>query len=83
MGKYSLIETGAFELECSYDPKTYHPQQFFINGVLVTQEDLIDDFAWDYDVEHVRREIRDFEIDNAGYDEPLTFRSTGCVRRVA
>lgn len=75
------------ELLCTFDPTNYDIIDFilFIEGhgdIVIDQGSLYDTLLDMFNNDQTEGLIRD-HLTEIEYDEPLTFRNTGCVRRVA
>lgn len=75
-------------LWCSYDEQ-FSINKFFLlvhgakNDLIeIEQQEIVDLLLDTFATDETINNIRDFEIDEVGVDEPLTLENTGCVRRV-
>lgn len=73
---------------CSYD-NVFSIDKFFLSVpgakndlIEIEQQEVVDLLLDTFDTDETIAAIRDFEVDDVNYDEPLTFRNTGCVRRM-
>ena len=89
---YQLERIPAFgenaSLWCSYDEQ-FLIDKFFLSVpgakndlIEIEQQEVVDLLLDTFDTDETIAAIRDFEVDDVNYDEPLTFRNTGCVRRM-
>lgn len=74
---------------CSYD-NDFSIDKFFLSVpgakndlIEIEQQEIVDLLLDTFATDETIAAIRDFEVDNVNYDEPLTFAGTGCVRRFA
>ena len=57
-------------VECTYN-KALDCQDFYLNRILITQEELISDLADAFETEGVKQDILDYEMSEAAHQEMI------------